>query len=575
MRRWIILALLLAACAEQGTERVLVGYVADARTSTDAVRGAMLGAEEVAHTARLLGRTFELKLDSARDAKEAEALVGRLARAGAAVIVGGYDAGICEALSRAAETRQLVYIADGCATGEAHDYTFRIRSSNTQCAGSGACTIWHGRLERFGATQLNQRFVQSFGRPAEADAWASWFALKVAGESALNRGLRGSAVREFLQSDSAEFDGHKGQPLRFDPQSHELLQPLYAIGDDGAPAALETKASVSAVVGAEALRAAMREGASLVLVSNEASNDVTVVDTRTHQPIATITLLARPRGLSIHPDGSRAFIALSDDVPNAANDGDAVVEVDLTKAELTRAHDAGSDPEQFALSPDGRLLYAANEDAGTATIADLASGDVLATLIVGIEPEGVAASPDGRWVYVTAETSNTVTVIDAQTQRVANTFLVGTRPRAVTFSPDSRFAYVSNEISGSLSIVDAQKHVVLASIPLDGGRAKPVGIAVSPDGARVYIANGHTHNISVVDAAARREIATVPVGRRPWGIAISGDGRYLYVANGGSNDLSVVDATALRVVATIPVGQRPWGVAVTPQRAPAGVFERK
>ena len=43
---------------------------------------------------------------------------------------------------------------------------------------------------------------------------------------------------------------------------------------------------------------------------------------------------------------------------------------------------AGTDPEQFSVAPDGTLLYASNEDAGTASVTDVATGDVLATLIV-------------------------------------------------------------------------------------------------------------------------------------------------------------------------------------------------
>jgi YVTN family beta-propeller protein len=97
--------------------------------------------------------------------------------------------------------------------------------------------------------------------------------------------------------------------------------------------------------------------------------------------------------------------------------------IDVATRKVIARHAAGTDPEQFAVTPDGTRLYSSNEDAGTASGTNLGSGKVVATLVVGIEPEGVAVSPDGRWVYVTAETSNTVSVIDTRTNVVTASFL--------------------------------------------------------------------------------------------------------------------------------------------------------
>jgi YVTN family beta-propeller protein len=102
---------------------------------------------------------------------------------------------------------------------------------------------------------------------------------------------------------------------------------------------------------------------------------------------------------------------------------------------------------------------------------------------------------------------------------------------------------------------------VIGSIPLAGGRAKPVGVAVAPDGRRVYVANGHAGTVSVVDAGSHRIVQEIMVGRRPWGIALSADGRYVYTANGLSHDVSVIDTATNEVVATIPAGRMPWGIA--------------
>jgi YVTN family beta-propeller protein len=213
----------------------------------------------------------------------------------------------------------------------------------------------------------------------------------------------------------------------------------------------------------------------LIVVSNERSHDLTVLNGATLETIATIPLPGRARGVRISPDGRHAYVALSDDRPQTPGPNDAIAEVDLTTHRLLRRLSAGTDPEQFAITPDGRRMVASNEDAGNASIIDPATGKVLASLVVGTEPEGVTVSPDGRWVYVTAETSNTISVIDMRTEKVVATFLVDARPRAVAFSPDGRFAYTANGLSDDMSVVDTHAMRVTQTVKVG---TRPWGVAV-------------------------------------------------------------------------------------------------
>jgi PQQ-dependent catabolism-associated beta-propeller protein len=301
-----------------------------------------------------------------------------------------------------------------------------------------------------------------------------------------------------------------------------------------------------------------------IVVSNERSHDLTVLDGATLATVATIPVPGRARGVRITPDGRYALVALSDDRPQTPGPNDAIAEVDLTTHRVVRRLSAGTDPEQFAITPDGKRIVAANEDAGNASIIDPASGKVLASLVVGTEPEGVTVSPDGRWVYVTAETSNTISVIDMRSEKVVATFLVDARPRAVAFSPDGRFAWSTSEVGGTVARIDARRHRVLARMRIGTGEEKPVGVAVSPDARWVYVALGAGHALVKLDATTLREVGRVAIGRRPWGVALSHDGSVAYTANGVTDDVSVVDTRAMRVTRTVKVGTRPWGVAVVP-----------
>jgi YVTN family beta-propeller protein len=257
----------------------------------------------------------------------------------------------------------------------------------------------------------------------------------------------------------------------------------------------------------------------LAYVSNERDGTITVIDTSTDAVVDTIKVGARARGVRLSPDGRRVYVALSTPSGREYKDGDnKIAAVDVESGQVVASYDVGSDPEQLAVSRDGRLLYASNENAGTASVTDVESGRLLSTLTVGIEPEGVTISPDGRWVYVTSETSNTVSVIDTGTNQVTANFLVGARPRDAAFSPDSSRAFVTAEVGTSLSVVDTGSHKVIKTVELPrGDRIKPMGVVVSKDGRKVYVANGRAGTVSVIDASTSEIIKTIPVGERVWG----------------------------------------------------------
>src|SRR6185369_5795544 len=225
-------------------------------------------------------------------------------------------------------------------------------------------------------------------------------------------------------------------------RSHDFLRP---------PAAAALVALLAAACGrgdappppttdstAGAAQTAARGKALLAYVTNEDSQDLTIIDTRTDSVVATISVGTRPRGVKVSPDGKTIFVALSGSpkcpptMPDAeceklkadkSKDGIAVV--DAAARKVTRVLPGGSDPEAFDISLDGGTLFVSNEDAGMASIVDVASGKIRATAPVGKEPEGVRVQPDGKAVWVTGETDHNVTILDTQTGKQLGQVEVG------------------------------------------------------------------------------------------------------------------------------------------------------
>jgi len=313
-----------------------------------------------------------------------------------------------------------------------------------------------------------------------------------------------------------------------------------------------------------------------IYVTNEESGDLTIIDSATLAVVSTVPLGKRPRGIHASPDGKTIYVALSGSppappgvdestLPPPDRSADGIGVFDVGAGKLVKTIKSGTDPEEFALSKDGRLLYVSNEDAALASIVDLSTDQVIKALPVAGEPEGVTLSPDGSFVYVTSEEEGKIFVIDTAKAEVIKNFEVGPRPRSVAFLPNGTKGYVSLETVGQIAVVDAVKHELIKTITLEKGN-RPMKALVSPDGSRAYVSTGRGGNVAVVDTSTDELLSLIATGgTRPWGIDVSPDGGTLYTANGPSDDVSVIDIATATVTKKIPAGVKPWGVLILPR----------
>jgi YVTN family beta-propeller protein len=323
-----------------------------------------------------------------------------------------------------------------------------------------------------------------------------------------------------------------------------------------------------------------------VYVTNERSGDLTVIDGGDFSVIATIPVGKRPRGIHVSPDNKTVYVAVSgtpieappqldahgnpifenkkgddDDDSGADKSADGIAVVDVAAGKLTGKLSAGSDPEEFALSRDGRSIYISNEDVKTASVIDIGTAKVAHIIPVGQEPEGVTTTPDGKQFYVTCEAGGDVYVIDTHAYQVTGHFKVKPRPRSVAFLSTGAAAFIPSESTGELNVIDPLKAEVIKTITLPAG-SRPMHATVSADDQRLYLSNGRAGTIAVIDAHSYQLLDSLKVGTRPWGMGISPDGKFLFSANGPSNDVSVVDLASGKEVKRIKAGASPWGIAI-------------
>ncbi|MEC8148406.1 MAG: PQQ-dependent catabolism-associated beta-propeller protein [Pseudomonadota bacterium] len=293
------------------------------------------------------------------------------------------------------------------------------------------------------------------------------------------------------------------------------------------------------------------ESLEYIIVTNEKSDTVSIVDIESFQIVKTIEIGDRPRGLGLSPDNSEIYVAVSGE--------NKIKVIDPKTLEVTRNFYSGDDPESFAVHQNG-LIFISNEEVAEASVIDPKSGNMVAKIKVGIEPEGVSISPDGSTIVVTSESSNMAHFISNSDYTITKNVLVGSRPRASCFSRKGKFVFVTSEISGEIYKIQVSDGSIADKLSLPNEMAKPKDIILGGDGKTLYVAGGRANMIYVIDSDKMEVINTIGVGRRVWGLALSTSGQYLFTTDGLDHQISVIDTDNQSVKTTVKVGQFPWGV---------------
>lgn len=222
------------------------------RSADAAAQGVRLGAAEAKQTANLFGNDVDLY--EPNGGMEAAAAAAQMLSQRHVQVLIGTSAADADALSRFAEQHHLVFfnIASRAESlrGECRRYTFHIEATDAMyanaarslasggaSAGIGAAAersdsvvLWAPVLERYGASQINDRYRDKYRSGMDGSAWAGWAAVKIASEAALRvHSTDPAKLLTYLEAPTTQFDGHKGWPLSFRSGDHQLRQPLYVV----------------------------------------------------------------------------------------------------------------------------------------------------------------------------------------------------------------------------------------------------------------------------------------------------------------------------------------------------------
>jgi DNA-binding beta-propeller fold protein YncE len=199
--------------------------------------------------------------------------------------------------------------------------------------------------------------------------------------------------------------------------------------------------------------------------------------------------------------------------------------------------------DRFALSPDGKTIYAPAFGSAKWYVVDAQTGALQANIGVTGWPRDTMFSRDGAHVYLGAWDSPVLSVSDATSHRVVRTvgpFSASLCPFTLNARGTLAFATVDGLVG--FEVGDLQTGLILDRVAVDGydkAAAAPYecpshGIAFTPDERELWVADGVRNRLHVFDTAIYppAPLAAIELSAQPRAITFSVNGRYAYASTG-------------------------------------------
>ena len=250
-------------------------------------------------------------------------------------------------------------------------------------------------------------------------------------------------------------------------------------------------------------------------VDNDVGNSLTPINPRTGLPGTPIPV-EDPYNLYFTPDG-RFAIVVAERLQLLDFRTPTTMQLDHSLAvPMCR----GVDHMDF--SADGRYAFASCEFGGNMIEVDLQTQRVIRTLELkngNASPQDVKLSPDGRLLYVADQLNGGVWEIDRLSFRVRGFLHTGAGAHGLYPSRDASEMYVSNRAAGSISVVSFKTRRVIATWQLPRPASPDMG-GVSADGSTLWLSGRYNAEVYAIDTRTGHLRARIRVDLGPHGLCV-------------------------------------------------------
>ncbi len=271
-------------------------------------------------------------------------------------------------------------------------------------------------------------------------------------------------------------------------------------------------------------------------------------DPYTFKEIRRITTDPKLHGLAFWPDGSKVYLA-SDRTGNFQV-------VDVRKGAVVEQIPIGKDPNQMAVTRDGRLAYVPMRGENAVAVVQLEPLKLLKKIPMDKGPHDAILSADGARVFVGAQYGRSIAVIDPEKQELLYSLPTADGVRPIRGTRNSRTLYVALSNLIGFVVVDPEKGVTrrveLAtrppSIPPPYVDTYTHDLMISPDESELWVSDDVHDLIRIVRLSDMKEVAQIPVGHFPHWFALRPDGKVAFVSLWYSDAVSAIEIASRKVL---------------------------
>lgn len=292
-------------------------------------------------------------------------------------------------------------------------------------------------------------------------------------------------------------------------------------------------------------------------VSNYASNTITVFDKQAMQVIGVIATGRGPKGIAFDRVRRLAYVAASED--------SAIDIIDIPNGEVTSriTLNTGDNPQELALTPDGKLLITVNAGTNSVSFVDPVAMVETGRINVGDGPVSILLDPAGRRAFVFNTLANTMSVIDVTKRSIITTVSLDSWPSRGQFNMRGDALYVIHELSSYLSIIDPLTLSITKRYFVGMGMN---AIKVDSMTDLIYTGKKHDSMLEVYDPFSFIPVDSIRTGGAASYMTIDGEGNNLCIVEPGRKELLFVNLVSRKVVGTVDVGEDPYWVALMGER---------
>ncbi|OGW41568.1 MAG: hypothetical protein A2Y97_02295 [Nitrospirae bacterium RBG_13_39_12] len=343
----------------------------------------------------------------------------------------------------------------------------------------------------------------------------------------------------------------------------------------------------------------------LIYVTNEDSDNVTVINRQLGDIVANVMVGKKPRGIAVSQgrDKPRVYVV------NSGSNSISVIDPTTNKLEVEIPMRFGINPEGIAIariSPERELIFVTNYGSNNVSVIDVLTNLEIEKINVGDGPVAIAVDPPiesisgTRFlsfddlnslrsyrekffnVYVVNKNSKDISVIrmDIQSNRSDQVLNINVEWNPIALAVDYQRGkvYVANYNYDALSVIDIlqiTKGNTTASVSaITNVGTSVTGVITDTDLDRIFLLKDAPGEIMIIrpfsevfssfktTMALSPVVGSITVGNSPRSLLLDPEGRKIYVVNRGSDNVYEIDKTTKRVERIIPVGKRPYGIAM-------------